>query len=69
MTDVVINIYDTQGKLVDQINNLSPKVGDYHVTWEERGRFAAGCYFYQIRANLLASSENHEVRGKLLKLK
>ncbi len=69
MLDMVINIYDTQGKLVDQIDNLSPKVGDYHVVWEKRGGIAAGCYFYQIKANLFASPDIHEVRGKLLKLR
>lgn len=43
---VSLNIFDVQGKLVEQVFNRMHEAGDYQIRWE--GKKSSGIYFYQI---------------------
>lgn len=64
---VVLNIFDTQGKLVRQLTNQQFDAGTHQITWNGKmdngADLPAGQYFYQLMTNKQISS------GKIILLK
>ncbi|MCW9065222.1 MAG: T9SS type A sorting domain-containing protein, partial [Ignavibacteriaceae bacterium] len=64
-SNVIINIYNSLGQMIEELKSQTQPVGNYEVTWNAQN-YSSGVYYYSFEVNSVDGSQSHREMKKIV---